>query len=104
MQKTTGRPAGGSARARKRNGRDHARPGKLRARAADCKEREQTGGCALRVHITRIGSHARFFAVDQAGETVITSRLYPSPQAAKQGLIGLAMAIQADDFETFYLE
>ena len=104
MQKTTRRPAASRARARAGNGRHHARPGKLRARAGDRQEREQAGGCALRVHITRLGTHARFFAVDQAGETLITSRLYATPQAAKQGLIGLVMAIQADDFETYYLE
>lgn len=63
----------------------------------------QAGGCALRVNITRLGTSARFFAVDQAGETVITSRLYASPAKAKEALIALVMAIQADDFETFYL-
>jgi hypothetical protein len=35
------------------------------------------------------------------GETTATSRLFFGPEEAKQGLIDLVMAIQADDFETF---
>ena len=115
-RKTTGR----RARARSGNRQDHERPRKLRTRSANRAKRQpsRTGRSAdagglrpaddgsgkkvtLRANLTRIGSHARFFITGADSETVVTSRLYPTPQAAKQGLIALVVAIQADDFETF---
>lgn len=91
----------GRARARRRRGQDHERPGVVRARAEDRPEHQHAGSSALRVNLTRIGSHSRFFVAGADGETIVTSRLYSGPKEAKQGLIDLVMAIQADDFETF---
>jgi len=99
----TRKSAKGRARARGGTGRHHERPGVVRARAEDRPEHQHAGGgtASLRVNLTRIGSHSRFFVTGADGETIITSRLYTDPKKAKQGLIDLVMAIQADDFETF---
>lgn len=91
------------ARAHQGRGRDHEHDHRVQPGSAD----RALGGAAgkspalLRVNLTKIGSHNRFFITGADGETIITSRLYPGPKEAKKGLIDLVMAIQADDFETF---
>jgi uncharacterized protein YegP (UPF0339 family) len=101
MRTKTRKPAKSRARARRRHGRDHERAVDVRARPESGPEHLQSGSSTLRVNLTRIGSHSRFFITGADGETIVTSRLYSTPKAAKQGLIDLVMAIQADDFESF---
>lgn len=101
----TVKPPKRSSRAHPRVRRDHARAVQLRAGPEARQNPVPTGASAprLRISITRIGSHTRWVAVNQAGETVVTSKLHAGPKGAKQGLIDFVLAVQADDFETFDL-
>jgi len=103
----TRRTPKGRARARGRTGRHHERPSVVRARAKDRSEHQQAGGSSARIHfvcpsagVTARGARTQFFIV-LGGVTVVTSKYYETTEEAKQGLIDLVMAIQADDFETF---
>jgi len=106
MPNKTRKPAKRRARARNRNGHHHEGAIDIRTRSEDRCESGKAGASAparLKISISRIGGDAFGYGIkSRTGERLFSSsRLYATAQEAKDALIELVKAIQADDFETF---